>query len=104
MLSNKVIEYFGKCFSYAVAQNAGVVDGLQQAIALITPHAFGNHENCKEWCGYKNNPENYKHKDLAYGKDLFGENLKKALEGVFFYLFQSKCCEKDCTKCIFSKK
>ena len=52
-LSNKVIEFLGKCFSYAVAQNAGNVDGLQQSIKLIIPHAFGNHENCKEWCGYK---------------------------------------------------
>ena len=31
----------------------------------------------------KTNPANYKHKDLPYGKDLFGENLKKALEGFF---------------------
>ena len=66
-----------------MAQNAGDVDGLQKSIELIISHAFDNRENCKEWCGYKNNRANYKHKDLPYGKDLFGENLKKALEGVF---------------------
>ena len=43
VLSNKVIEYFGKCFSYAIAQNAGDVDGLKQSIDLIVPHEFGNH-------------------------------------------------------------
>ena len=88
VLSNKVIEYFGKCFSYAIAQNAGDVDGLKQSIDLIVPHAFGNHENCKEWCGYKRGVEAYKHKDLPYGKDLTGDNLKKALEEVFFNFHQ----------------
>ena len=53
VLSNKVIEYFGKCFSYAIAQNAGNENGLKQSILLIVPHAFGDHDNCKEWCGYK---------------------------------------------------
>ena len=83
VLSNKEIEYFGKCFSYAVAQNAGNVDGLKQSIQLIVPHAFGVHENCKEWCAYKKDSATYKHKDLPYGKDLTGENLRKALEEVF---------------------
>ena len=83
VLSNKVIEYFGKCFSYAIAQNAGNVDGLKQSIQLIVPHAFGVHENCKEWCAYKKDSATYKHKDLPYGKDLTGENLRKALEEVF---------------------
>ena len=54
------------------------MDGLQRSIELIIPRAFGNHENCKEWWGYKNNPEKYKHRDLPYEKDLFRENLKKS--------------------------
>ena len=83
VLSNKVIEYFGKCFSYAIAQNAGNKNGLKQSILLIVPHAFGDHDNCKEWCGYKRDTKSYKHKDLPYGKDLMGENLKKALDEVF---------------------
>ena len=83
VLSNKVIEYYGKCFSYAIAQNAGNENGLKQSILLIVPHAFGDHDNCKEWCGYKRDTKSYKHKDLPYGKDLMGENLKKALDEVF---------------------
>lgn len=45
ILSNKIIEYFGKSFSYAVDQNAGFKDGLKESIQLIV-HAFGIHENC----------------------------------------------------------
>ena len=83
-LSNKVIDYLGKCFSYSVAQNAGNTDGMQKAIRLIVPHAFGNHEHCLEsWCGYKQDPTSYKHRDLPFGKDLVGESLKRSLEEVF---------------------
>ena len=83
-MSNEVIKYFGKCFSYTVAhQNAGNVVGLKQSIELIVPHAFGIHGNCKEWCAYKKDSATHKHKDLPYGKDLTGENLRKALEEVF---------------------
>ena len=83
VLSNNVTECFGKCFSYAIAQNAGNVDGLKESIELIVPHAFGIHENCKEWCAYKKDSATYKPKDLPYGKDLTGEKLRKALEEVF---------------------
>jgi len=38
--------------------------------------------NCKEWCAYRDSAK-YKHKDLPYGKDLTGKNLRKALEDVF---------------------
>ena len=82
VLSNKVIDYLGKCFSYSVAQNAGNTDGLQKA--LIVPLAFGNHEHClQSWCGYKQDPASYKHRDLPFGKDLVGESLKNPLEEVF---------------------
>ena len=84
VLSNKVIDYLGKCFSYSVAQNAGNTDNLQKAIRLIDPHAFGNHEHyLKSWCGYKQDPVNYKYRDLPFGKDLVGESLKKSLKEVF---------------------
>lgn len=73
VLSNKVIDYSGKCFSYSVAQNAGNTDGLHNAIRLIVPHAFGNHEH--SWCGYKQDPTSYKHRDLPFGKDFVGETL-----------------------------
>ena len=84
VLLNKVIDYLGKCFSYSAAQNARNTDGLQKAIRLIVPHAFGNHEHyLQSWCGYKQDSASYKHRDLSFGKDLAGESLKKSLEEVF---------------------
>ena len=64
--------------------NAGNTDGLQKAIRLIAPHVFGNQEHClQSWCGYKQDPASYKHRDLPFGKDLLGESLKRSLEEVF---------------------
>ncbi len=83
-LSGKVIEYLGKCFSYCITQNAGDSQALQEGIKLIVPHAFGDHQNCKQlWCGYKKDNINYKHRELPFGKDLVGENLRKSLDEVF---------------------
>ena len=83
-LSDKVIEYLGKCFSYCVAQNVGNSQALQEGIKLIVPHAFGDHCNCNQiWCGYQKDSINYKHRDLPFGKDLVRENLRKSLEEVF---------------------
>lgn len=78
-LSQKVINYLAKCFSYCIAQNKDV-ESLQKALKCIVPHAFGDHKNCKEtWCGFKKEPLTYKHKDLPHHKDLQGEQLKSAL-------------------------
>ena len=83
-LSQKVINYLVRCFSYAIAQNKGNQQEIQKAIACIVPHAFGNHTNCHiTWCRYKDNPTNYTHKILPYGKDLFSEELKSALTTIF---------------------
>ena len=45
-LSQKVINYLVRCFSYAIAQNKGNQQEIQKAMACIVPHAFGNHTNC----------------------------------------------------------
>lgn len=45
-LSNKCIQYFQKCFGYAVAQNRGNPEDLEKSLGQIVPHAFGFHENC----------------------------------------------------------
>ena len=83
-LSQKVINYLVKCFTYCVSQNKGYPSALQKSLKSILPHSFGNHENCNEsWCGAKKDPTNYKHSDLPYGKDLYGDDLKKALERIF---------------------
>ena len=50
----------------------------------ILPHSFGDHKNCNEsWCGAKKDPIHYKNSDLPYGKDLYGDDLRKALERIF---------------------
>ena len=82
-LSQKVINYLVKCFSYATAQNKGDSKGIQAAIKSIVPHAFGNHSKCDSWCKFKSNPATYRHKDLPHGKDLHGEKLQSALTNIF---------------------
>ena len=80
----KVINYLIKCFTYSVSQNKGNPSALQKSLQSILPHSFGNHKNCNEsWCGAKKDPTNYKHFDLPYGKDLYGDDLRKALERTF---------------------
>ena len=83
-LSHKVINYLVKCFSYATAQNKGNSKRIQAAVRSIVPHAFGDHSNCVgSWRGFKNDPISYRHKDLPYGKDLYGEKLQSALNNIF---------------------
>ena len=83
-LSQKVISYFAKCFSYAISQNAGNPDALKATLNCIVPHAFGDHRLCDiSWCGYKKSPSTYKHTDLPHGKDLIGEPLKNTLTSLF---------------------
>ncbi|XP_068732248.1 uncharacterized protein [Montipora capricornis] len=84
ILSQKVINYVVKCFSYGVAQNKGNAKAIQKAINCIVPHAFGDHKNCdNKWCRFMQDPASYKHHDLPYGKDLFGDKLRSALENIF---------------------
>ena len=83
-LSQKVISYFAKCFSYAISQNAGNPDALKANLNCIVPHAFGDHRLCDiSWCGYKKRPSTYKHTNLPHGKDLIGEPLKNTLTSLF---------------------
>ena len=83
-LSQKVINYLVKCFSYAIAQNMGNPKEIQCAIKRIVAHAFGNHAECKRnWCRYHDDPLTYKHKVLPHGKDLYGEKLKSSLTNIF---------------------
>ena len=38
-LSTKVVEYFAKCFGYALVQNRNDAQGLRQSLRAIIPHA-----------------------------------------------------------------
>ena len=83
-LSQNVINYLVKCLTYSVSQNKGNPPALQKSLKSILPHAFADHKNCNEsWCGAKKDPINYKHSDLPYGKDRYGDDLRKALERIF---------------------
>lgn len=82
-LDTPVIKYLTKCFGYALAQNLNDPEATSSAIKNIVDHAFGSHDNCKEWCQFKKNPEGYKHNGLPNGEDLKNENLKKELKTIF---------------------
>ena len=46
-LSQKVIDYFRKCFSYCLSQNKGEPERLKVTMmTAIVPHAFGDHQQC----------------------------------------------------------
>ena len=86
VLSQRVVtcSYLVKCFSYCITQNKGNPSALQKELKTIVPHTFGDHECCNEsWCRAKQDPLNYKHSDLPYGKDLFGDQLRKSIQAIF---------------------
>ena len=84
ILSQKLISYPVKCFSYGVVQNKGNAKEIKATINCSVPHAFGDHKSCgNKWCKFKQDPASYKHHDLPYGKDLFGDKLRSALENIF---------------------
>ncbi|XP_062608858.1 uncharacterized protein LOC134270633 [Saccostrea cucullata] len=83
-LSVKIINYFKKCFSYAVQQNRGSPASLRENLEAIVPHAFGEHVKCNEkWCGFLKDPTSYKHKSLPHGRDLEDEGLRESLSSIF---------------------
>ncbi|XP_044167665.1 uncharacterized protein LOC114976984 [Acropora millepora] len=83
-LSAKVIEYFSKCFGYALVQNRNNTEGLKKNLKAIVPHAFGKHDqHCSiSWCGFLKDPLSFRHSSLPHGKDLHGEKLEEELEKV----------------------
>ncbi|KAK0157033.1 hypothetical protein PV327_011446, partial [Microctonus hyperodae] len=66
-LSNDSIAYLHRCFSYAVAQNVADIPALAAAVKNIPYHAFNKHDECRSWCGFKKNPETYKHSTVHGG-------------------------------------
>ena len=64
-------------------QNSGKPENIGIGLKAVVKHMFGNHEHCQEWCGFIKDPDNYKHGNLPYGKDLSDESLHKALSEIF---------------------
>ena len=57
-----VIGYVQQCFTYCIKYNEGDPSALLRLSAIV-PHAFGEHEKCKKWCRYNEDPVNYQHND-----------------------------------------
>ena len=89
-LSTKVVEYFAKCFGYALAQNRNDPEGLKQSLRAIVPHAFGKHEYCSvTWCGFLKDPSSYSHASLPHGNNLKGDKMEEELTKVIDMFIQS---------------
>lgn len=83
-LSQKVIKYLLKNFTFAITQNQGQPTEIKKNLAAIVPHSYGEHDHCNEnWCGFKKNGASYKHKSLPWGRDLRDSVLRKELERIF---------------------
>ena len=82
-LPQKLIEYFSPCFSNAVKQNKGEPSKVKMALETVVPHAFGNRNNCGEWCKYHELKENYRYNNLPHGKLLTDARLRENLEKLF---------------------
>lgn len=93
-LTAPVIAYIQKCFKYCLRQNKGNPSSLKSALSQIVPHAFGDHDECKEWCAYKKDPTTYRHRDLPGGKDLTGEDLRAALEDALLPFLNEEAAKK----------
>ncbi|PFX19079.1 hypothetical protein AWC38_SpisGene16524 [Stylophora pistillata] len=81
-LTDMVIQYFQRCFGYALKQNKDNEEGVRNGLKSIVPHAYGDHSSCGDWCGYLKNPESYKHRGLPHGKDLTDKSLRQSLEKI----------------------
>lgn len=77
-LTGDAIKYLlDKCLSCALAHIKGHPESLSSSLQEITPHAFGCHDNCGDWCMYLKDPDNYRHKYVPNGKNF----VKGATQG-----------------------
>ena len=89
-LSTKVVEYFAKCFGYALVQNKNDAQGLKQSLRAIIPHAFGKHKYCSvTWCGFLKDPSSYCHASLPHGNNLKGDKMEEELTNVIDMYIQN---------------
>jgi DNA polymerase III epsilon subunit-like protein len=92
ILTPAIIDYLKDCFSFALHQNKNKPKELSEALLNIPDHFFNKHDNCGHWCGFKKNPETYKHKRLP-GVWTCSDQDKEALKNTL------KCvCEKFAAK------
>ena len=70
-LTDTIIDTLQNYYGFASRQNAGKLDAMEQSVRAIPPHIASSkenpmHDNCPDgeesWCGYKIDPESYKHR------------------------------------------
>ncbi|XP_011313324.1 uncharacterized protein [Fopius arisanus] len=81
-VNRQVIDHLKFAFGCALKKNKDDVSGTGRSITNIVPHAFDEHENCGDWCKWKDDPNNYVHKYLPGGKALVGDSLRKTLDDI----------------------
>ena len=83
-LSDSVIDYFGKLFSMAVSENNDEPNKLKDSFQAVVAHAFGDHKVREvlqiEWCQFLKESENFQHKYLEKGEDLFEDGPRSYIE------------------------
>ena len=69
-LSLKIIKHLQKCLTYCFSNNKGDLKGMEENLAAIVPHQFGDHTVCKpHFCGAERKKgKNYSHQSLPYKK------------------------------------
>lgn len=82
-LPKQTIDYLKKCFGCAIKKNGGDPEAVRKDLSNVVDHAFDKHEMCGEWCRFKEDPENYKHRGLPDGKGLHGTQLHSDLTQIF---------------------
>lgn len=78
-LSPFLREYFSKVFSLCITKNKRDETKVKLALQNIIPHAYGNHENCGDFC-QKNKEGVHIYKYFKNGECLTDINLKQKLE------------------------
>ena len=80
-LTGPTIKYLQRCFNFCISQNIGNDTNVATAIRNISDHYFNSHENCGEWCGYKNNTDTYTHSVIKEG--FKNPNFFQSLRNIF---------------------
>lgn len=79
----KLIQYFGKCFSFALTQNRNDAQKVKKALLNIVPHAYGEHGECEEWCQHRNTEGNKPYRSLPHGEPLSDPDQRVSLTQIF---------------------
>ena len=74
-----LIEYLSSCFSCVLRQNKGDAQKVESGLLNIVSHAYGEHDNCQEWCKNKILGNLYKHEHLPNGQPLTDPELRVSL-------------------------